>query len=1206
MAADSRSIGDGQPRPYPQPRMRCPACGNPNRPEARFCDSCGAPLEAPEPAAEPAPAAMPPGSPELIAGRYRVEGFLGRGGRKRVFRARDSEGDDREVAVAVFDTEDVAETVLARARREALAMGKLGEHPHIVRVLDSGEDGGVPFIVSEYVGGGDLQGTLDDCAGRQLELERAIAIAIDVCRALEHAHARGIVHRDLKPANVWLGDDGAARLGDFGLATDRSSRAAVEGMLVGTVAYLPPEQALGRSSDARSDLYSLGAMLYELLTGEPPFPGEDAVAIIGQHLSAQPVAPSRHRPEVPAALDRVGARPARQVARRTPSERRRGAARDRRRPPPSDRAARTPRRTPTRSRASPAASSSAATPSSARCGTCSRTRSAAQGRLVLLSGDPGIGKTRDRRAARHLRPGPRRARLLGPLPRVRGPAAVLAVVGGAARLRPRRRPGRAALAARQPGRRRRPDRPRARRAARRRRRAAGHRHRAGALSGLRLLRRLPRRRLRRSARWCWCSTTCTGPTSPRCAAALRRPAARRHRPAADRRLPRRRARPPPPARRDARATSPGSRARGGSRCAGSSANGIADYIELTAGVERPPPDLAEAIRDQTGGNPFFIGEVVRLMAAEGRLGEADGRRAGGDPAGRARGRRPAPRPALRGGERRAADRRGLRARVPARGDRAGLRPPGRGDRGGAARGGRQPAGRGVEPRSRGGTRSRTRWSARRCEAEVPTAKRVRMHRRIGEALEERLRRRARSPRRRARPPLPRGRAAGRGRARGRLRDPGRRPRERPARPRGGRGPLRAGARRARARCRSPSATRRLGLLLELGAAQTKAARLRRRAGDARTRRGARARARRARAARPRGARHLPAVGGRGRRRAADRPADRGARAGRARATARCARTCSAASPRSSTGSTPPVARTSSGSRRSRWRAGSATRGALAAALMRRQFTGIVGPEQVRQAAAARAASCTTSAKRMGDRELEVRAHVYRLSAWLQLGDIRGVDADLAAVERLATRAAPAAVALERPPAAGDAGADRRSLRRRGGARRGGGRRGHARRGDGGGAVPRDPDRAPAPPAALARGRRRARTGWSPTLADLAERFPAIPAWRSSLAATHAELGHRSEARAVFEPLAAQDFADVPLDAQWSISLTLLAEVADDARRRAAGAGAVRAPQAVRGTGRHRRARGRLLRAGLAGARAARGDRRPPRRRRGATSPTPWR
>ena len=115
--------------------------------------------------------ALPSGSPELIAGRYRVEGFLGRGGRKRVYRASDAEGGDRDVAVAVFDTEEIGETVLARARREAQAMGKLGEHPHIVRVLDSGEDGGVPFVVSEYVGGGDLAGVLEDCAGRRLELE---------------------------------------------------------------------------------------------------------------------------------------------------------------------------------------------------------------------------------------------------------------------------------------------------------------------------------------------------------------------------------------------------------------------------------------------------------------------------------------------------------------------------------------------------------------------------------------------------------------------------------------------------------------------------------------------------------------------------------------------------------------------------------------------------------------------------------------------------------------------------------------------------------------------------------------------------------------------------------------------------------------------------------------------------------------------------
>ena len=207
--------------------MQCSSCGNLNRPEARFCDSCGARLEAPE--VDRSPLVAPPDAPEVIAGRYRVGGFLGRGGRKRVYRAADEVEGGVDVAVAVFDPEGVEETVLARARREALAMAKLGEHPHIVRVLDSGEAEGIPYIVSEYVGGGDLAGVLDECDGRRLEIERAIEIAIDVCRGLEHAHALEIVHRDLKPANVWLGADGAARLGDFGLASiDRRSREAVE------------------------------------------------------------------------------------------------------------------------------------------------------------------------------------------------------------------------------------------------------------------------------------------------------------------------------------------------------------------------------------------------------------------------------------------------------------------------------------------------------------------------------------------------------------------------------------------------------------------------------------------------------------------------------------------------------------------------------------------------------------------------------------------------------------------------------------------------------------------------------------------------------------------------------------------------------------------------------------------------------------------
>src|SRR3954464_8323680 len=188
--------------------MRCPACGNENREGARFCDSCGHDFR--EEAVDRAPppveqrGQLPDGAPETVdGGRYRLLEFLGQGGRKRVYLAEDT-GSEGQVAVALFDTEGVAAAVQARARREAEAMRKLGDHPHVVSVLDSGEAEGSPFIVSEYMPGGEVESLLA-AEGGQLDVERAVAIATDVTRALEHAHSRGIVHRDLKPANVWLG-----------------------------------------------------------------------------------------------------------------------------------------------------------------------------------------------------------------------------------------------------------------------------------------------------------------------------------------------------------------------------------------------------------------------------------------------------------------------------------------------------------------------------------------------------------------------------------------------------------------------------------------------------------------------------------------------------------------------------------------------------------------------------------------------------------------------------------------------------------------------------------------------------------------------------------------------------------------------------------------------------------------------------------------
>ena len=211
---------------------------------------------------------------------------------------------DREVAFALIKTDGLDETSRARIQREAQAMGRLGSHPHIVTVFDLGEEGEQPFMVTELMGGGDVEGLIEDAPNNLLPLDQAVKIAQETCRGLEFAHSRGIVHRDMKPGNVWITTDGVAKIGDFGLAVslDRS-RLTQQGMMVGTVSYMPPEQAMGGEVTPRSDLYSLGAMLYEMVTGRPPFLGDDSVAIIGQHINTPLVAPTWHNGQCPRPLE---------------------------------------------------------------------------------------------------------------------------------------------------------------------------------------------------------------------------------------------------------------------------------------------------------------------------------------------------------------------------------------------------------------------------------------------------------------------------------------------------------------------------------------------------------------------------------------------------------------------------------------------------------------------------------------------------------------------------------------------------------------------------------------------------------------------------------------------------------------------------------------------------------------------------------------
>jgi serine/threonine-protein kinase len=247
-----------------------------------------------------------PVSSLVLGGRYELGPSIGSGGMAEVYRGVDVRL-GRDVAVKVLRA-DLARnpSFQTRFRREAQAAASLNA-PTIVSVFDTGEDDtGVPYIVMELLHGRTLRDVLLS-EGRLLP-QRACEVVADVCAALEVSHAAGIVHRDIKPANVMLTRDGDVKVMDFGIAraaADAASSVTQTATVLGTAAYLSPEQARGDQVDARSDLYSTGCVLYELLTGAPPFTGDSAVAVVYQHVGEDPPAPSAHDAGLSPALDAV-------------------------------------------------------------------------------------------------------------------------------------------------------------------------------------------------------------------------------------------------------------------------------------------------------------------------------------------------------------------------------------------------------------------------------------------------------------------------------------------------------------------------------------------------------------------------------------------------------------------------------------------------------------------------------------------------------------------------------------------------------------------------------------------------------------------------------------------------------------------------------------------------------------------------------------
>jgi len=239
---------------------------------------------------------------ELIAGRYELEELVGTGGMSSVFRAHDRLL-DRNVALKILhERYSSDDDYVERFRHEARAVASLG-HPNIVTVIDRGEQDGRQFIVFEYIDGD----TLKELIQRRgpLPVREAVEIALQVATALSFAHAQGLVHRDVKPQNVLFDEHGRAKVTDFGIARSLDVEQGITqtGTVLGTSSYIAPEQARGERVDALTDVYSLGAVLYELLTGQVPYDGDNFVAVAMKHINDPVPSVVAMRPDVPLRLD---------------------------------------------------------------------------------------------------------------------------------------------------------------------------------------------------------------------------------------------------------------------------------------------------------------------------------------------------------------------------------------------------------------------------------------------------------------------------------------------------------------------------------------------------------------------------------------------------------------------------------------------------------------------------------------------------------------------------------------------------------------------------------------------------------------------------------------------------------------------------------------------------------------------------------------
>ncbi len=287
---------------------KCPKCDTENPSDSKYCKECAAPLSPPRPTPpmftetlETTPQELTTGS--LFAGRYQIIEELGRGGMGRVYRALDKKLNE-EVALKLVRPEIAADRSTLERFHNELKLARKINHPHVGRMYELMEEKGAHFITMEYVPGQDLRGLIRQTG--KLATETAVSIAEQVCEGLAEAHKQEIIHRDLKPSNIIIDRAGSARIMDFGIARSMTIKSRTgPGVMIGTPEYMSPEQVEGKEVDARSDIYSLGIILYEMLTGRVPFEGDTPFTVGVKQKSEPPKNPKLLNPNIPDDLSGV-------------------------------------------------------------------------------------------------------------------------------------------------------------------------------------------------------------------------------------------------------------------------------------------------------------------------------------------------------------------------------------------------------------------------------------------------------------------------------------------------------------------------------------------------------------------------------------------------------------------------------------------------------------------------------------------------------------------------------------------------------------------------------------------------------------------------------------------------------------------------------------------------------------------------------------